>query len=53
MSNDALVGRFTGEFTNRNNFAVAGHAPDQACRQSDSTHVRILPRTGQMTGSNP
>jgi len=30
MSNDALVRRFTGEFKNRNNFAVAGHAPDQA-----------------------
>jgi hypothetical protein len=30
MSNDALVLRFTEEFKNRNNFAVAGHAPDQA-----------------------
>jgi hypothetical protein len=30
MSNDALVPRFTVELKNRNNFAVAGHAPDQA-----------------------
>lgn len=30
MSNDALVRRFTEEFKNRNNFAFAGHAPDQA-----------------------
>jgi hypothetical protein len=30
MSNDALVRRFTEEFKNRNNVAVAGHAPDQA-----------------------
>lgn len=30
MSNDALVPRFTEEFKNRNNFAVAEHAPDQA-----------------------
>lgn len=30
MSNDALVRRFTEEFNNWNNFAVAGHAPDQA-----------------------
>ena len=30
MSNDALIRRFTQEFTNRNNFAIAGHAPDQA-----------------------
>ena len=29
MSNDALVRRFTEEFKNRNNFPVAGHAPDQ------------------------
>jgi hypothetical protein len=30
MSNDALVRWFTEEFKNQNNFAVAGHAPDQA-----------------------
>ena len=30
MSNDALVWWFTEEFKNRNHFAVAGHAPDQA-----------------------
>jgi hypothetical protein len=30
MRNDALVRWFTEEFKNRNNFAVAGHAPDQA-----------------------
>ena len=30
MSNGALVRRFTKEFKNRNNFAVAGHAPDPA-----------------------
>jgi hypothetical protein len=30
MSNDALIRRFTEEFKNRNNSAVAGHAPDQA-----------------------
>ena len=30
MSNDALVRRFTGEFKNRNNSAVAGHAPGPA-----------------------
>jgi hypothetical protein len=30
MSNDALVRRFTEDLKNRNNFAVAGHAPHQA-----------------------
>ena len=30
MTNDALVRRFTEECKNRNNFAVAGRAPDQA-----------------------
>ena len=30
MSNGGLVRRFTEEFKNRNNIAVAGHAPDQA-----------------------
>lgn len=30
MSKNALVRRSTEEFKNRNNFAVAGHAPDQA-----------------------
>jgi hypothetical protein len=30
MSNDALVRRFTEEFKNRNDLAVAGHATDQA-----------------------
>ena len=30
MSNDALVRRFTEEFKNRNDFAVAAHAPGQA-----------------------
>ena len=28
--NDALVRRFTEEFKNRNNLAVAGHAPEKA-----------------------
>lgn len=30
MCNDALVRRFTEESKNRNNSAVAGHAPGQA-----------------------
>jgi hypothetical protein len=53
MSNDALVRRFTEEFKNRNNFAVAGHAPDPGVTPIEFQARPHTVPTGQMTESNP
>ena len=52
MSNDALVRRFTEEFKNRDNFAVAARARPGVTPIEFQARPHTVP-TGQMTESNP